>query len=795
MAPIRPNPQRKKFGTFRNAAPDANPARGSTDPAKGPTEAGTGNRRNRAANQFNDAIGKQTSSLVKAQKTSTAKIVSSIRNSGNGPQSSVRGAPQTSGANPSTVIINQYGRRRSNAPSSENSRERNSQHPLVQAEIERQKRLKEQDERKQRSLATDIAKKIGSATANSVKSVYGDIGKVIDLSPFNNTLQALSGIAGLTAKTAKATYNVATAPTRVGRGAARIARNMGNRRRMNRVYRAAENDTQWQTQFGPMGNINGPLGERRRLGRGGSSQINDLRLREQSEDALSVQTESSNNLSSLVRIFKRDGGLVTVKNADEVGAGKRSLASRILGGLASGFGGLKGVLGRVAGATAGLLGLRGILGRLTSLPGVIGGLRGTVARLVSSVGRIPAAIGKGVSSVISQSGKLAASLINKATSVGKSIVSGATSAATRTRQAVRSGAKAAGNIATRGAAAATQTTRSVAGRILDVGKSAVGAIGRGLSAGAGYIQQNASALYNSSAVQTIRRQAQVAYSTAKTYTVDAVTNLIQTNKRAITALMAKVSGLVDKVSKAGGNAAALNKAGGKILAKVGSKAGAAASVAIKLLPGLGLLLALGLAASRFVQGDVAGAALEILAGLATLIPVVGTIAALALNGLIIVRDLQAETDSDTAKPRTRSMPRQSNPGPTNPEDKPSPGFSTKNRRARGATTTTPIVTPSAGSHQQRNSGFSPISYKVEEKGIQSIFDQRSDRRTRLNQLDSASGANNKSDQTLEHLANSMMTLARELVKANAQKNIPNSQPSFARRDNSAPVVKQYNLGV
>jgi murein DD-endopeptidase MepM/ murein hydrolase activator NlpD len=83
------------------------------------------------------------------------------------------------------------------------------------------------------------------------------------------------------------------------------------------------------------------------------------------------------------------------------------------------------------------------------------------------------------------------------------------------------------------------------------------------------------------------------------------------------------------------------KVAGRSGAKAGAKLGAKTlgKVAGKKLPfGLGLAVAGGLAADRFSRGDKIGGIVEILSGLAAIVPGVGTAASLGIDGILAARD-------------------------------------------------------------------------------------------------------------------------------------------------------------
>jgi hypothetical protein len=104
----------------------------------------------------------------------------------------------------------------------------------------------------------------------------------------------------------------------------------------------------------------------------------------------------------------------------------------------------------------------------------------------------------------------------------------------------------------------------------------------------------------------------------------------------------KVAGVGAKqLAKSGGKTVA-KKAGGGILKSLGKK-----------IPGLSLLIGGGLAVSRLMKGDLAGAGLELASGAASTIPGIGTAASLGLDAAIMARDMsradkvgEASSDAD-----------------------------------------------------------------------------------------------------------------------------------------------------
>jgi hypothetical protein len=70
-----------------------------------------------------------------------------------------------------------------------------------------------------------------------------------------------------------------------------------------------------------------------------------------------------------------------------------------------------------------------------------------------------------------------------------------------------------------------------------------------------------------------------------------------------------------------------------------SLTGPAAKTAIKKVPVIGALAALGFGASRLFKGDPVGAGLEIASGVASIIPGFGTAASVGIDAALIARDI------------------------------------------------------------------------------------------------------------------------------------------------------------
>jgi hypothetical protein len=89
---------------------------------------------------------------------------------------------------------------------------------------------------------------------------------------------------------------------------------------------------------------------------------------------------------------------------------------------------------------------------------------------------------------------------------------------------------------------------------------------------------------------------------------------------------------------AGEGAEAVAKAAGGEAAEIAAKG--AAKSALKAAPLLGVGLGLGFGAHRAMEGDLLGAAGEVLSGLLSLVPVVGTAASLGVSGALVIRDIK-----------------------------------------------------------------------------------------------------------------------------------------------------------
>ncbi len=104
------------------------------------------------------------------------------------------------------------------------------------------------------------------------------------------------------------------------------------------------------------------------------------------------------------------------------------------------------------------------------------------------------------------------------------------------------------------------------------------------------------------------------------------------------------------------------KLGGKEAAKIGSK-GLAKGLA-KKIPGIGLIAGLGFGIDRLMDGDFLGAGGEVLSGLVSLVPVLGTAASIGIDAALVARDISKAGDEETEgledfESTIKSMPKSS----------------------------------------------------------------------------------------------------------------------------------------
>ena len=117
--------------------------------------------------------------------------------------------------------------------------------------------------------------------------------------------------------------------------------------------------------------------------------------------------------------------------------------------------------------------------------------------------------------------------------------------------------------------------------------------------------------------------------------------------RAMRGMAAKsMAGGLAKTAMRGGTKAAAGvaaKAGGKGIAKLGAKA--LGKAALKKIPGIGLLAGIGFGLKRALDGDLAGAALELASGGASLIPGLGTAASVGIDAALAARDINSQSQT------------------------------------------------------------------------------------------------------------------------------------------------------
>jgi hypothetical protein len=82
------------------------------------------------------------------------------------------------------------------------------------------------------------------------------------------------------------------------------------------------------------------------------------------------------------------------------------------------------------------------------------------------------------------------------------------------------------------------------------------------------------------------------------------------------------------------------KTGAKTAAKTGAKS--ASKSIVKKIPGIGAAVGLGFAIDRLMDGDVIGSILEATSGIASMLPIIGTTASVALDGVLAVKDMTAD---------------------------------------------------------------------------------------------------------------------------------------------------------
>ena len=109
---------------------------------------------------------------------------------------------------------------------------------------------------------------------------------------------------------------------------------------------------------------------------------------------------------------------------------------------------------------------------------------------------------------------------------------------------------------------------------------------------------------------------------------------------------AKISGLASRVT--GKGAASVAAKGAATAGKTASK-GLGKSL-LKKIPGVGLLAGLGFGAQRAFSGDFSGAGLEVLSGLTSTLPGIGTAASMAIDGGLMAKDMGAFDGKEGAVP-------------------------------------------------------------------------------------------------------------------------------------------------
>lgn len=122
--------------------------------------------------------------------------------------------------------------------------------------------------------------------------------------------------------------------------------------------------------------------------------------------------------------------------------------------------------------------------------------------------------------------------------------------------------------------------------------------------------------------------------------------------RTIGKIGSKIGGTVSKIGRSGAKTASktatktaektAEKAVGKSVGKAATK-GIGKSL-VKKIPLVGALAGLGFAASRLANGDFLGAGGELLSGLTSLIPGMGTVASAAIDGALMARDMKNASD-------------------------------------------------------------------------------------------------------------------------------------------------------
>ena len=110
------------------------------------------------------------------------------------------------------------------------------------------------------------------------------------------------------------------------------------------------------------------------------------------------------------------------------------------------------------------------------------------------------------------------------------------------------------------------------------------------------------------------------------------------------------------IAKAAGGAGikVAEKVGAKTIAKVGAKA--LGKSLLKKIPIIGLLAGVGFGLSRLMDGDYAGAAMELASGAAGTIPGIGTAASIGIDTALAAKDMGAFDKAPTAAPAAGAKP-------------------------------------------------------------------------------------------------------------------------------------------
>lgn len=121
--------------------------------------------------------------------------------------------------------------------------------------------------------------------------------------------------------------------------------------------------------------------------------------------------------------------------------------------------------------------------------------------------------------------------------------------------------------------------------------------------------------------------------------IKAILKLFPSFTKFIGGLFKSVKGIFGFAAKEGGGVIAKNAEKG-ILKKILAKFGGFIAKSLKFIPIVGLLISIGFAYGRFKRGDTVGGIIDLLSGIASLVPSVGTAISLALDGLNMLLDFQ-----------------------------------------------------------------------------------------------------------------------------------------------------------